>query len=462
MKINPRTYEAYQLLHDGTLAFCRAEQQGLRLDSEYAERKKTQITRRIERMEKEFKSTEFFDEWVKARKGKINIYSGTQLRDFLYIVKKYKPEHLTDSGLGATDEDALGSLGIPELTNLIEIKKLKKVRDTYLEGFTREQVDGYIHPFFNLHLVSTFRSSSDSPNFQNIPKRDEESMQMCRRALLPRPGHQLLEVDFSGAEVRIAACYHKDPTMLKYIKNPASDMHADMAKQIFMIDKFDKKIPAHHDLRFATKSFFIFAQFYGDYYVNCAKNLCDGLKLPAGKWTGTEGIEMPDGTLAQHLRSQGIKSLDMFTAHLKEIEHDFWHKRFPEYTEWKDRWWNVYKKHGYIDTLSGFRCGGVMDSKQVINFPIQGSSFHCMLWSFIQLDRIMQEENWDTKLVSQIHDSIIFDVNPEELEHVKKVVRRVTCEDLPKAWEWICIPMDVEMELCPIDGSWANKEKLKV
>ena len=127
-------------------------------------------------------------------------------------------------------------MGIPELDNLLRIRKLKKVRDTYLEGFLREQVNGYIHPFFNLHLVRTYRSSSDHPNFQNIPKRDKEAMNIVRRAIFPRPGHQLLELDYSGLEVRIAACYHKDKTMLRYIGDPHSDMHGDMAKQIFIID----------------------------------------------------------------------------------------------------------------------------------------------------------------------------------------------------------------------------------
>ena len=70
-------------------------------------------------------------------------------------------------------------------------------------------------------------------------------MKTTRKALYPRPGHQLLEVDYSGLEVRIAACYHKDPVMLKYI-NTGYDMHADMAAQIFMIDDFDKHKPDDH------------------------------------------------------------------------------------------------------------------------------------------------------------------------------------------------------------------------
>src|ERR1035437_3642444 len=156
--INPRTYEAYQLLHSGKLALNRAEIAGMRIDMVYAEKKKMYITRRIERMERMFMITDFYKEWQKSKRNKVNIYSSTQLRDFLYTVKNLKPDHLTESGLGATDEDALTQLDIPELNNIVEIKKLKKVRDTYLDAFMREQVDGYIHADFNLHLVTSYRS----------------------------------------------------------------------------------------------------------------------------------------------------------------------------------------------------------------------------------------------------------------------------------------------------------------
>jgi len=91
----------------------------------------------------------------------------------------------------------------------------------------------------------------------------------------------------------------------------------------------------------------------------------------------------------------------------------------------------------------------------------KNSAFHCLLWAFIELDRIMQEEKWDTRIIGQIHDAIILDVHPDELEHVKKVIHRVTCEDLPKAWEWIIVPLEIEMDLSPVDKSWAEKKKIE-
>ena len=358
------------------------------------------------------------------------------------------------------DDESLRQMNIPELENLLKIRKLKRVRDTYLSAFAREQVNGYLHPFFNLHLVTTYRSSSDHPNFQNIPKRDEESMQICRKALYPRPGHQLLEIDYSGLEVRIAACYHKDSTMLKYITDPKSDMHTDMAKQIFMVDDFDKNIPSHYVLRQAVKNGFVFPEFYGDYYKNCAVNMaCGWGKLPQGKWSYGQGIEMPYGTLANHFIDKGIKSLDDFTNHVKKIEGDFWGRRFREYAKWKDRWYEKYKKCGYIDLLTGFRCSGIMGKNDCINYPVQGAAFHCLLWSFIELDKIIIKKGLDSRLVGQIHDSILLDVHPDELEYITEHAYNTTCFELPDVWKWIIVPLDIDAEVCPVDRPWSEKEK---
>jgi hypothetical protein len=237
-------------------------------------------------------------------------------------------------------------------------------------------------------------------------------------------------------------------------------MHADMAKQIFKLDTFDKSI--HNVLRQAAKNGFVFPEFYGDYYGNCAVNMaCGWCKLSQGKWGPEQGIEIGSFEpifLSDHLISKGINSFTKFENHVKEIEEDFWGKRFADYATWKDRWYKTYKKYGYIDLLTGFRCSGVMSRNEVINTPVQGAAFHCLLWSFIELDKALKD--LDTKLIGQIHDSMILDVHPDELDKVIEMVHQITCVKLPKAWEWIITPMDVEMEICPVDGSWMEKSKI--
>jgi len=457
MDTHPRSNDAYKLMHDGTLALTRAEQQGIRVDMEYIKKKQAYLTAKIEHLEKKFKLSKFYAHWAHSIKGRVNINSNNQLAHFLYDIKKITPEKFTVTGKGSTDDEALQMLNIDELNLLLEMRKLRKVRDTYLVAFEREQVNGYIHPFFNLHIVRTYRSSSDRPNFQNIPKRDEEAMNIVRQALYARPGHQLVEVDFSGMEVRINCCYNKDPNLIHYMTNKSADMHADMAAQIFMLDPFDKKLPDHYVLRQATKNGFVFPQFYGDYYKNCAVNMaCSWGKLPHGNWSPGQGIPLNGGTLSDHFISKGIKSLDSFIKHVKAIEREFWDNKFADYADWKDRWWAVYQKYGYIDLLTGFRCSGVMARNEAINTPAQGTAFHCLLWCFIELDRLMIKEGWDTRLIGQIHDSIILDVNPAEFDYVMETVKRVTMHDLPEHWKWINVPMEIDIDVFEVDGSWVK------
>lgn len=451
--------DGYKLFHEGLLAFVNAEQQGMCIDVEYCKTKHNHLHRKIEYLEEKFYNTKMYKHWSHVMK-KPNIYSNWQLAKYLYDIRKIQPPKLTESGKGSTDEETLSQINLPEVQTILEIRKLKKIRDTYLNAFIREETNGRIHPFFNLHTVKTYRSSSDKPNFQNIPKRDKEAMKICRRAIIPSPGNQLLEVDYSGIEVKIGVCYHKDPTMKKYMENKHTDMHGDMAKQIFKLDTLDKSIPGHKRLRDATKNSFVFPQFYGDYYVNCAENLaCKWGELPKTTWKKGQGIEVKNGVfLSDHLRNKGIKSYKSFEKHIQQVEDDFWGRRFSRYQEWKDSLWRSYQKKGYVDLYTGFRCSDIMRRNEAINAPIQGSAFHCLLWSFIELDKISRRENWKTKLIGQIHDAILFDVYPPELSYITPKIHEVMCESIRKKWQWIITDLEVEMDICEPDAPWSEKK----
>lgn len=456
MKTKATTANAYKLMHDGALALARAERQGIRVDIGYCERKKKHLTRKMDRHRKELRKTKLYKLWERIYGAKTNIESNHQLARLLYKVMKIEPRKLTPTGEGSTDEDALRQIDVPGLQLILSVRKLNKIRDTYLEAFTRDQHGGYLHPSFDLHNVRTYRSSSSNPNFQNIPKRDKESMQICRRALLPRPGHMLLEADFAALEVMISACYHKDPIMLKYLKDKDADMHADMAKQIFLLDELDRAQPVHSRLRTAAKNGFVFPQFYGDYYANNAASLAEWAELNHGGWSnGKKGIVLPDGqTISAHLSSRGIKSFQKFEDHIKQAEDDFWNRRFKVYNEWRNRWVEKYRKRGELQMLTGFVCSGVLRRNEIINYPIQGTAFHCLLFTFIELDRIMMLEQWESKLIGQIHDSILMDVAPNELEHINKTLKKIVKEKLPAAWDWIIVPLEIDVDSYGVDGPW--------
>jgi DNA polymerase I-like protein with 3'-5' exonuclease and polymerase domains len=458
--MKPISIEAYNLLHDGILAFARAEQQGIRIDVDYCQQTQERLTRRITAYENEFKESNFYKHWHHYYNKNTNIRSNTQLSNLLYNVRGIKIPKTTDSGQGATDEDTLRQLGIPEIDPLLSSKKLIKLRDVYIDGWLREQVNGYVHPFFNLHLARTYRSSCGNPNVQNVPKRDEESMYIVRKAIYPRPGHIFGEADFGAAEVRTSVCYNKDKNLRNYILDPTTDMHRDEAIELFMLSNYDKKTEGHYTLRQAAKNGFVFPEFYGDFYESCARYLAvEWGKLPlTQEWKSGMGIKIGDTYLADHLISKKLGSLEKFAQHVKKVEDFFWNKRFYGYKKWKDIFFAEYQQNGYFDTYTGFRCSGVMKKKEVCNYPIQGSAFHCLLWCFNRVDQIAREEKWDTKLIGQVHDSMLLDIHPAELEHVYWTIKRVVEEELLAHWRWITVPMEIEFEISDVDTSWADKK----
>ncbi len=134
-------------------------------------------------------------------------------------------------------------------------------------------------------------------------------------------------------------------------------------------------------------------------------------------------IELKKGKVAFFDKGYNdYKTFDKFTEHIKKIEDDFWNRRFKVYSRWKDKWWGSYQKNGYVSMYTGFRCSGIMRKNECINIPIQGSAFHCLLWSFIQVDKISREQNWKSRLIGQIHDAMVLDVHPDELDMVKTIL----------------------------------------
>jgi DNA polymerase I-like protein with 3'-5' exonuclease and polymerase domains len=103
-----------------------------------------------------------------------------------------------------------------------------------------------------------------------------------------------------------------------------------------------------------------------------------------------------------------------------------------------------------------------MGKNDATNYPAQGSAFHCLLWSFITLTNISIQEHWDSRLIGQIHDSMIWDVHPPELAHLVETVKQVTSVELLKHWDWICVPMNVEYESCEVDQPWSTKKEFEL
>lgn len=447
-EISPFQMKGYQLFHNGTLEFERIQANGIRVDTKYYEKQNKHLERRIERIESKVYQSDEIKLWKKKIKKDFSIRSPLQIKKLLFDLLGYKAIKETAKGSEAIDGEVLGKIGTPFALNLMEYQRLYKLKNTYLSAFLREPTNGILRPFFDLHIPRSFRSSAHDPNFQNIPKRNKEAQRVTRKGIIPSPGGIILEADFKGIEVCISASYHKDPSMITYITDKSTDMHRDQAMILFSLDK--EQVTSH--IRYIAKNMWVFPQFYNSYYEQCAPNM----------WEVIQNQNLEDGTpLIDHLRRRGITNYRRFEDHAKKCERVFWYEKFKVYRKWKEKQWEEYQRNGYIKLHTGFICSGLMKRNAVVNYPVQGSAFHCLLWSLIRLSKISRLEKWKSKIIGQIHDSIVMDVNAEEIDHVVSKIRQVTEIDLRNNWKWINVPMSIEIEVSKINGNWYEKEEYK-
>lgn len=458
MQVSAIRKEAHDLMHEGTLALSKVTSNGIHIDVPYLKRTRKQVRKQIEVESEAIAEYPEIRWWQRKYGESFNLNSNQQLGDVLFNHLGYEPPNKrTKAGNIKLDAEILEEIaentGNEMLGKLVHIWKLEKAQGTYLKGILAEtNDDGFLRPNFSLCLARSYRSSSSNPNFQNQPNRDKEIKRYIRTAFIPRPGRQILEADFSGSEVKCACYYHKDPNMYAYLTDPTKDMHRDMAQQLYKLanDEWNKPI------RQAAKNKFVFPEFYGSYYKNVGPDLWKyaGInKLRIGKQA--DGI-----LLHEHLARKGMANVDVFTEYVRQVEDHFWGERFPVYTQWKDDWWDEYNAKGYFDSLSGFRYKGLMRRNEVINYPVQGSSFHMLLWVLIQLQQWLERRGMRTLIIGQIHDSLVIDLEPSEKEAVLRKIYNLVTFRLREHWSWIYFPMVIEAELAPIDAPWTEKAEI--
>ncbi len=465
MSLQATTTEAYELLHEGTLALGCVEEWGMRVDVGLLDKTEADTTRQIDELDNSLKNSDVWRLWKRRFGEKANIGSGPQLADILMDDLGFQIEARTEkSNKVKVDEKSLSGVDHPFIKDYFRQKKLKKLRDTYLSNIRRELVGEYLHANINLHLVNSYRSSADRPNVQNQIRRDAEFAEMLRRMFIPSPGHVLVEADMSAHEFRIGACVCLDGSMLDYAGDPTKDVHRDMASECYDIPlQSDWKNPNLKKVRGEAKNKFVFPTFYGSYYVSTAKNLWSAIEL--------EELKTDRGnSLYEHLASRGIKKLGAcdpkqkptkgtFEHHVQQVDRAF-HDRFPDWSDYQESTMRDYQKSGYFDMLTGFRCAGVFSRNQVLNFKVQGPAFHIVLWDLIQLVKWIRKNRMKTRVICEIHDSIISDVHLSELDDYLAKMKQVMTQDVKKHWRWIVVPLDIEVDRC--DESWFGKKRVDI
>jgi uracil-DNA glycosylase family 4 len=453
LSFNSTLLAANDFMVDGAKALCNTHSNGIPVNQKYYEDQNERLLGEISKVRTRLLGSEEAYKFKKTTGREIDLGSHEDIRELLFNILKHKPTKLTATELASTDAETISGIKIPFTRRLIKLRKLEKVQSTYVAPFIRHAHNGKIHPFLGLAFARSYRGNSSDPNFHNIPVRDEEAKKITRSGVIPSPGHQLLEVDYGEHEVRIAACYTEDPALIAYVEDPESDMHRDQAVDLWSINLGQ----VSYDMRFYSKNQFVFPEFYGSWYFECAKNL----------WKTCANLEIEEGyRLKDHVYDVGICTdlndpLPEYIEHVKQVERRFWDK-FKIFRRWQRRVENLYREKGYVELMHGFRRGGYLVKNKILNTPIQGTAFHCLLWTLKEVDKISEEENWATKLILHIHDSLMSNLYPPELDYVLETIIRVGTVDIREKHKWLIVPLLMEAEITPIDGSWYEKKPLEI
>ena len=244
-------------------------------------------------------------------------------------------------------------------------------------------------------------------------------------------------MDYSSAEVHIAACYSQDPSLIRYVTDSSADMHHDLAADVFLMAPEEIAKP----VRQATKGHATFGWMYGSYYKQVAPLL----------WEDAEIYGLKD-----HLSSKGIKTYESFEKHIQGVEDVFWNERFAVHNKWRKSQYEFYKTHGYVELLNGFRCYGPMVRNATFNYPVQGSAAHCLLWGLNQVQKEIESKLERSKLICQIHDAAVFSVHPSEEAWIDKWMYEYCTQKVREHWPWIIVPLKMEKEASEVNKSWAD------
>jgi len=323
-----------------------------------------------------------------------NISSPKQLGDILFIRLKLDDNaRLTKTKQFTTNEEILQRLSHkhPIIGKVLEYRGLKKLLSTYVESLPLliSKKTGRIHTSFNQAVAATGRLSSNNPNLQNIPVRDERGREI-RKAFVPADGHLFLSADYSQIELRLMAHLSRDKGMITDFLS-GNDIHAATAAKIFGVGI--SEVTREMRSRAKTANFGII---YGISSFGLSERLTIGRK---------EAKELIDGYFASY---PGVKVyMDESIRKARDL--------------------------GYVTTMFGRKryTRDIQSNNQVvrgnaernaINAPIQGAAADIIKIAMVNIHERLRREGLKAKMILQVHDELIFEVTPEELEKVKELV----------------------------------------
>jgi DNA polymerase-1 len=342
------------------------------------------------------KDAKQFEENVYAQAGvRFNLASPKQLGEVLFEILKIDPKaKKTKTGQYATGEDVLQKLANnnPIVADILGFRELTKLKSTYVDALPQiiNSKTGRVHTSYAQAVAVTGRLSSNNPNLQNIPIRSDRGREI-RKAFVPRDEkHVLVSADYSQIELRIVAAISGDPNMCDAFKQ-GKDIHTATAAKVYNIPEAE----VTKEMRYKAKSVN-----FGIIYGQGAFGLADNLRIP---------------------RSEAKEIIDNYK------------KEFVGITSYMDNMIKFAQANGYVETLMGrkrwlkdinssnFTVRGYAE-RNAINSPIQGTAADMIKLAMIKIHKEMKKGSWQSKMILQVHDELVFDAVKEEIEDLKKMV----------------------------------------
>ena len=358
---------------------------GVRVDVSELAKMSSQLTERMREMEQEV---------YRLAGVEFNIASPMQVGDVLFgrleIDKKAKR---TKTGSYSTTEEILEKYRnqYPIVDYILKIRGLRKLLTTYINALPEliNPVTGKIHTSYNQTVTATGRISSANPNLQNIPVRTDDGREI-RRAFIADDGDLFYSADYSQIELRVIADLSGDKDMIEAFLSGA-DIHQATAAKIYGVSI--DEVASEQRRKAKTANF-------GIIYGISAFGLSERLSIPRA-----EAKMLIDG----------------------------YFQSYPQVKTYIDETIEKAKQTGYVTTIKGRKrmlpdinsnnavVRGYAE-RNAVNAPIQGSAADIIKIAMVNIARRLDAENLKSRMIMQVHDELVFNVKPAELDKLKAIV----------------------------------------
>ena len=288
----------------------------------------------------------------------------------------------------------------PIVEKIEQWRELTKLKNTYLDSLP-ELIDpetGRVHTTFNQASTTTGRLSSTNPNLQNIPIRTEIGRPV-RACFVAEEGARLLSADYSQVELRVLA-HVADESVLKDVFHKGEDVHAATAAEVFEIERDEVDVGQRSKAKMVN---------FGIVYGLTGFGLSDRLNIP---------------------RKEGEEFVSRYL------------ERFPAVRAFREQVIEQAQEEGYVKTLMGrrrpipeLRSGNPntrrLGERLAVNTVIQGTAADIIKVAMVSCQKALQEAGGETRLVLQIHDELLFEGPPGEMEAATELVEREMCAAYP-------------------------------